>query len=299
MNELNQQRHLKLAHKLFFGECWMITEEKLEQIIAFVDAKIQCRNIEFEAVNKGEKLEAVSGGIGVLPINGVISYRANMFTRSSGGTSIDNLTQQFRSLMSDPNVGSIVLNIDSPGGSTYGIQEFAAEVSKAKTVKPIVAIANPIAASAAYWIASAASKIVCIPSGMVGSIGCVLCRSDDSAADEASGIKHTIISAGKYKAEGYGPITDDETANLQALVDSYYNDFVGAVAKNRGTTASAVKSGYGQGRVVRASEAIEQKMIDKVSTLDDVVRELTAKKSLQDKRANLAAEYPHILGGVI
>src|SRR5690606_12609791 len=99
-------------------------------------------------------------------------------------------------------VGTIVLDVDSPGGGVYGVAEFAEEIYKARGQKRIVAVANSMAASAAYWIATAADELVVTPGGEVGSIGVYMLHEDWSGAYEKAGIKPTVIKFGENKAEG-------------------------------------------------------------------------------------------------
>ena len=123
------------------------------------------------------------------------------------------------------------------------------------------------------WIASAADEIVLTSSSEVGSIGIVGVHDDVSAALERMGVRKTIISAGKYKVEGnpFGPLSDEAREHRQSVADSYYDDFVRAIARNRGASLSAVRDGFGQGRMVRADAAIAEGMADRVASLDETI----------------------------
>ena len=236
-----------------------------------------------------------AGGIAVLPVFGVIAQRMNMMAEISGGTSTEQLSARFRDLMADPAVGSIVLNVDSPGGSVFGVPELAAEIRAARGDKPIVALANARAASAAYWLASAADEIVVTPSGEVGSIGVFTVHSDQSALEEKAGIKTTVISAGEHKTEGnpHEALSDDARAYIQARVDSYYSMFVDDVAAGRGIPSVAVRDGFGQGRMTGAADAAETDMADSVETLDELLVRLGAGETGPGGRVTLAGERAH------
>ena len=108
-----------------------------------------------------------AGVVAVIPVFGVISHRAHMVADicGPGGTSTEMLQQTIRGAVNDPNVKAIVLDIDSPGGSVFGVQELADEIFAARSTKPILASANSLAASAAYWIGTAASELHVTPSG--------------------------------------------------------------------------------------------------------------------------------------
>jgi len=205
-----------------------------------------------------------------------------MMSDFSGGTSIQKLTAAFRDAMADDAVGSIVFQIDSPGGSVYGVKELADEIYEARGQgKQIIAVADPMAASAAYHIASAADEIVVLHSGEVGSIGVLAAHVDYSEAEEKCGVKTTLISAGKFKVEGnpYEPLTDDARAAIQSDVDDYYELFVDAVARNRGVSAQDVITGYGEGRCLTAKNAVAAGLADRIDTFDNVISGLLAPDS--------------------
>ena len=219
-----------------------------------------------------------SGGIAVLPLYGVVTQRGNMVEDVSGPGSVS--TQQFagalRQALADDTVSQILLDIDSPGGSVYGVAELADEIISARSQKPVVAVANSLAASAAYWIGSAASEFYVTPGGEVGSIGVWQAHFDYSQALAAEGVAPTLISAGKYKVEGnpYAPLDAEAQGFMQSRVDDYYAAFTKGVARGRGVPIAQVRDGMGQGRVLGADAAMAQNMVDGVATFDDVVRKM-------------------------
>ena len=226
------------------------------------------------------------GGIAVLPFYGIVTQRGNMVDDVSGpGTAS---TQQFsnmlRAALQDETVSQILIDIDSPGGSVYGVAELADEIVNARSHKPIVAIANSLAASAAYWIGCSASEIYVTPGGEVGSIGVWQAHQDYSKAMDDAGVKTTLISAGKFKVEGnpYAPLDEEAQGFMQSRVDDYYAAFTKAVAKGRGVPISQVRDGMGQGRVLGADAALASSMVDGIATFDDVV-----KKMRRDARAQI------------
>ena len=166
--------------------------------------------------------------------------------------------------------------MNSPGGQVGGIEELSKKIFDARGTKPIVAVANHLMASAAYWIGTAADEIVVTPSGEVGSIGVFAAHQDISAQLEKEGIKVSLIKAGKYKAEAnpYEPLSEEARAAIQENVSDIYGSFVDAVARNRGVKSAAVRTGFGEGRVVSAKQAIELGMADRIGTLDEVINQL-------------------------
>lgn len=233
---------------------------------------------EIDAIKAAARKPAaqMAGAIAVLPVFGTIFPRANLMTEHSGGASAEGLAAQFRALVADPNVGAIVLDVDSPGGAVSGIDELGTEIFKARGTKPIVAQVNHLAASAAYWVATAADEMVVTPSGEVGSIGVFAAHQDVSAALEREGVKVTLISAGKFKTEGnpYQPLGEEARAAIESRVADYYGAFTKAVARNRGVSVADVQGGFGEGRVVGAKEAVRLGMADRVGTLEETLERL-------------------------
>ena len=217
------------------------------------------------------------GAIAVLSLSGVITQHPDWM----GDTSIDGFMADFMMAMKDPAVGAILISIDSPGGSVYGVQEVSEMMLSLREQKPVVAFANSLAASAAYWIGCSASRFYCTPGGEVGSIGVWQAHMDISGMLDNAGIQTTVISAGKYKTEGnpYQPLDVDAQAFMQSRVDDYYAAFVAAVASARGVAPDVVRSGMGQGRVLGAADALKQNMIDGVMTLPQVLQEMARQLS--------------------
>jgi len=223
----------------------------------------------------GKRNAAGPGSVAVIPMTGIISHRMSMMNEISGGGggSVQNLTAQFRQALGDTNCKAIVFDVDSPGGSVEGVVELAQEIYDARKQKPITAVCNAMACSAAYWLASAASELVCTQSGQCGSIGVFMMLQDASEALKNEGVKITLIKAGKYKAEGHPsqPLTAEAQDFLQGQVDSVYSMFVKAVAQQRGVSQSSVREGMGQGRSLLATDAVKANLADRTGTLDDVL----------------------------
>ena len=283
------------------AEPWAILPEKLDAILGliemraagltFTESEIRDRiGPKMEANEELQLLAAVGssgrrGGrpsaIGVLRIHGTIANRMNMLTEASGGTSVERLRKGFRSAIANPDIGSVILDIDSPGGAVGGIEEFAAEIREARSVKPIVAVVDSLAASAAFWLASGANEIVASPSSHVGSVGVLAVHTDTTAKKEADGVKTSIISAGKFKAELDGELTADAEAHMQSLVDDRFEAFVSDLATGRGVSMKTVRSDFGQGRVFPAKRALAAGMVDRVDTMQNTIERLAGGKAVR------------------
>ena len=220
-----------------------------------------------------------AGGVAVIPLYGVMAHRAHMVQKVSGpgGTSTELFGRALSAALADPAVAAVLIDVDSPGGSVHGTQELADRIHAARGQgKPIVAIANATAASAAYWVASAADEVVATPSALVGSIGVITAHQDKSAKLAAEGIKMTFVHAGRYKAEGNStePLTDEGRAYAQAMVDQFYGVMVKSIARGRGVAPEIVRSRFGEGRTLTAADALAAGMIDRIETLDETIARL-------------------------
>ena len=252
---------------------WAITPEKMEIIMSMLSQRIAGGEIpEFEAATRRDT-RRIDGKVVVLPMVGTMTQRASMFTDSSGMLSTDTMGKTIESLANDPSVKSIILDIDSPGGSMFGLEEMTQKIRTAAGSKRVVAVANSMMASAAYYTGSAASKVYAAPGALVGSIGVIMTHVDHSASLEQEGVKYTFVTAGKNKALGNStePMSDEALAYMQGLVDQGYESFISAVAQNRKISKSKVKDQYGQGKVLTSKDALAVGMIDGIRTLDQVI----------------------------
>ena len=266
---------------------WAITEDKLDEIVfalafrasghEFTAAEIQAR------IGAGGGASGVSkrGAVAVVPIRGVIAHRMSGLEESSGGVSAESIGAQLDQIAADPGIGTILFDVDSPGGTVPGIQELAAQMFALRGQKQLIAQVNSLAASAAYWLASQCDEIVSIPSGTAGSIGVYTAHANLSKALEMQGIDLTFISAGKYKLEGNSaaPLSVDAKAVVQDRVDTAYGQFVKDVARGRGVSQASVRDGYGQGRALGAKDALKAGLIDSIGTMDETIGRLVGRKS--------------------
>lgn len=199
--------------------------------------------------------------IAVIPIVGPLTGDPNE-AFWYGGTCYGDIQAQVMAADTDPMVSEIVLLVDSPGGEVIGCAETADTIFQAS--KPVTALIAGMSASAAYYLTAQASTVLLTPDGQVGSVGVYVVHADISQMLKDAGIQITTISAGKFKTEfsPFEPLTEEAKANMQALIDSYYADFLEAIERGRG-----VKSKFGDGRMFRALDAIGLGMIDGVSTV--------------------------------
>jgi HK97 family phage prohead protease len=275
---------------------WAIKPTYLDMILGILSERIEGVRLTDEEIktrigSQRSNEPTNEGSVAVVPLVGPIFSRAGAMQQVSGTKSLDLFREQFRAAIQDTSVKAVLLDVDSPGGTADMIPETAMEIRAARSQKPVIAIANAMSASAAYWLASAASEFVCTPSGEVGSIGVYASHTDVSKKMESEGQKTTIVKAGKYKAElnQFEPLTEEAHARLQNDVDAIYKSFIKDVARNRMTTMGDVTANFGQGRTVMAEEALASGMIDSIETFEQVLARLqTAVGSEMTPKAQVA-----------
>lgn len=291
---MSGQRRYPQVAKAVYERPWAIQPAMLAVLAEVIDLRISGSPLTDEEIetrvaaaqNGPRNGAARAQGVAVIPIYGVISPRMDLMTAMSGGTSVEGLRRAFREAQGDPDIGGIVLDIDSPGGAVDGIFELADEIRAARGVKPIVAVSNTSMASAAYAIGSAADEIVVTPSGQVGSVGVVAMRPDQSGADEKLGVTYNVITAGggKDTYNPHVPLSEEGRDEIQSIVDDYYGMFVGAVTKSRNVPAKTVREEWGA-KMFTAQRAVAAGLADRVDTLDAVVRRMVVKANRSSSAA--------------
>lgn len=222
------------------------------------------------------------GSAAVVPIRGTITPRPSLFADFSGGSSAEGIGRAVDAAVADNKADAIVLDIDSPGGSAFGIPDAAAKIAAANRSKPVYAVVNNLAASAAYWLGSQAGTIAAAPGSWVGCIGALFAHVDETKMEELAGVKTTLLSSAQspFKTEGYPqvPLSDAARADIQDRLDKVAQQFIDTVAKGRGIRSTTVERDFGQGRVKLADDALAARMVDRIATLEQIVNEVNGKR---------------------
>jgi len=240
--------------------------------------------------NGNGRASVPAGGVAVVPLKGMLSPAPSLMSVlfGDGSSALDAFKASLQSAAADPDIKAIVMDVDSPGGYVDQIPELAAVIRAAGEQKPIVAVANTQAASAAYWLASQAHELIVTPSGEVGSIGVYQIHMDESQAMAAAGVVPTIIKAGQFKAEGnpYAPLDTDAAAQMQQSVDDYYGMFTADVGTGRQVSQDEVQSPtFGEGRSFTAKRAVRAGLADRVATLGDTITRLSSGRAVVKRAA--------------
>lgn len=274
---------------------WAITIESFENLRSIYAAHLRSPKVDIEAFEKrtGFSLATpradyqVDRGVAVIAFDGLIAPKANLLTRVCGATSAQWVTGQINAAIADPLVKSIVLSIDSPGGSVNGSPELAQVVFDAARKKPVVAYSDAMLLSAAYWIGSAANAVyISGPTVHVGSIGIVATHSHDPA----SSLGQTEIVAGRYKriATSLAPLSADGAAYIQDQVNHLYGVFVNAVAAYRGVTPEVANERMAEGRTFIGQQAIDAGLVDEIMPLGRLVNAMADNPGAFANRRRLA-----------
>ena len=230
---------MKIENWHFEGDNLAVMPESLQDIISKREmAIIDGVDVEDAINRRATKFKNVSGKVVTIPLHGFISHKATIWSALGFETSSETFGMWMDSLVNNGDVGAIVIDVDSPGGTALGLSGVSDKIFSLRGKKPIIAVVN-----------------------------------------ENAGIKPTVIISGKFKGEGnpFMPLTDEAKEDMQRMVDDFGASFVEAVARNRGTTVTDVKQNFGQGRVFRATEAKSIGMIDRIGTMENVIKDLMPK----------------------
>lgn len=265
--------------------------ELLSLLEQFADGRVDASALRAALGNAGQRSPAPKAKtVRVLYLTGLLTPTTSIFTLLGMGTSIQEFMRQLREAAADPSTASIFVVIDTPGGVVNLLPEAAALLREVRQSKPVIGAVLTLNASAGYWISSNMSALEATQSAEIGAIGVYGIRVSTARMLDREGVDVEVFSAGRYKAEGLSvtPITAEERQASLARVNERYNDFVSDVALGRHISTAAVRSGFGEGRIVSAKEALRLGMIDRVATLEESIGRLVAATTA----GRLAAQYP-------
>ena len=265
-----------LAARLF-GVPLAIHRPKLDVILSVLGARIGLTDMVVPAdyAPTTRPLSPATGKVAVIPIHGTLVRRTSGLEAVSGLASYTSIAAQLDAALASPEVAAILLDIDSPGGESGGVFDLADRIRAGVQVKPVWAVANDMAFSAAYALASAASRVFVARTGGVGSIGVIAMHIDQSVKDAKDGVRYTAVFAGERKNDlnPHEPISDEAHAVLKAEVDRVYDLFVETVARHRGLDADAVRAT--EAGLFFGPDAVGAGLADAVGGFDDALSQLT------------------------
>jgi signal peptide peptidase SppA len=236
----------------------------------------------------GRPTVRTSGSVAIVPITGPLYHDDGAIVDDVmafffGGTSYDAIAEAVNAAIEDRDVTAICLYVDSPGGQVSGCAETADIIRAAAAVKPITAYVASMGCSAAYWLASAASKIVCDPTALLGSIGVRASVIDASGAMEKAGLKQFDFVARQSPHKIADPKTEKGRQQIQAEIDALGEVFVQTMAVNRNVPVAKVLSDFGGGDVLVGKDAVKVGLADSLGSLNSVLTEMKAADVSQSK----------------
>ena len=262
-----------LASRLF-GTPLLVHRAKLDVILAVMGERLGLAVPAVDlALPAPKPATATPAGIAVIPFHGTLVKRSLGLEAASGLTSYGEIAAMLDSALADPQVSGILLDIDSPGGEASGSFELARRVREATAIKPVWAVANDAAYSAAYAIAASAQRLFVTETGGVGSIGVIALHVDQSVKDANDGYRFTAITAGAHKNDysPHEPLSDSAKTELQSEVDRLYAIFTEHVATMRGLKLDAVRAT--EAGLYFGGNAVAQGLADGVQTLESTLAE--------------------------
>jgi protease-4 len=186
----------------------------------------------------------------------------------------DRLVRELDDYGEDPSIRAVVVRIQSPGGVVGPTQEIHGAIQRLRTQgKPVVASMGSVAASGGYYLAAAATRIVANPGTLTGSIGVILQLAEIEGLLRKVGVRYEVIKAGRFKDAGSfaRPMTPEERAVLQAVLDDMHDQFVSAIAEGRRLPKERVRA-LADGRVYSGRMAKELGLVDALGGLDEALR---------------------------
>lgn len=247
---------------------------------------------------RGGGLQVING-IGTIDLSGAMVYDNTLFgrfiTTIFGGTRTPELHASLKQAAADYSIRGVVLKINSPGGEVAGTEEAARLVAELARQKPVVALVESHAASAAFWVAAQASKIVVVgKTAAVGSIGTAAVLRDTTERDAKAGVKLYQFVSSQSPRKRPDVSSDDGRAQIQQYVDALAQVFIDSVAAARGVSSEHVAQNFGQGDMLLAGQALAAGMIDQIGTeqtaLELIQQMLAAKQFGAGSATNVHSE---------
>lgn len=287
---------MQLAHlaSRLYGTPLLIARPKLDIILSVLGPRIGLPEVSaaLPPVPVRAPVQAAQQGIAIIPVHGTLVRRTIGLEAASGLMSYADIAARIDAAIADPQVQGILLEMDSPGGEAGGVFELAERIRSASSVKPVWAHANDAAYSAAYAIASAATRLTLSQTAGVGSIGVIALHVDQSVRDAKDGLHYTAIFAGHHKNDfsPHEPLSPQAATSLQTEVNRLYELFVTQVASMRGMDIKAVRAT--EAGLYFGDEAIAAGLADAIGSFDQVLAEFSESLSAERRLVQTNSKPP-------
>ncbi|HEV3255796.1 MAG TPA: signal peptide peptidase SppA [Gemmataceae bacterium] len=221
----------------------------------------------------------------IIDVDGIIMNARTSGLLSDGENPVSLFRERLDEAADDPHVKAVVLRINSPGGAVTASDIMYQDLVNFRrdTHKPVVACMMDVAASGAYYLAMGCDRIYAHPTTVTGSIGVIMSLYNASGLFTKIGVTSDPIKSGPNKDLGNPgrPMTPEERAILQGMVDSFYAQFVQVVARGRGLPEDRVRA-LADGRVYTGVDAKKLGLVDEIGYLEDALQTAMSMAHIDD-----------------
>jgi len=297
---------MRLVRQYIESRQWAMSDEYLSLLIAVAERDAEATKESMRLIQMylgepvyGTRNTTIRNGVAIVPVAGPMFRYANLFTQISGAVSYERLASDIGLVMHDPDVRHVVYDINSPGGEVDGAGELAELIASFRSHKPQTAYISHLGASAAYWIASAADRIVMAETAMAGSIGAVIAVTNHP---EGEGVERLEFVSSFSPDKRLDPFSEKKSererahAKLQGIVDKVGAVFAERVAEYRGASVESVMETSGAMYV--GTDAVRIGLADEIGTLEKLVAALSGGPRGASESVSLAAGLETTTGDV-
>lgn len=269
---------------------WAIRQEETARLLQVAGEVRQSYSSKNPIISRrGERIQSGSyvtkvGEVGIMPIIGPLVSR-----QSDRYWSYDEIFHDAQMLAANPDINSVILDVNCPGGMVADIEVAALAISKLSSIKPTVAHINGIGASAAYWLAAATGEITATQSSIVGSVGSLISWLDIEGIFTKMGARKIEVLASQSPNKRLDPGSEEGRDELQAIVDDAGEAFLSSLSEYRGVDRDFILQNYGQGKVFPAKRALENGMVEKIISLEELITDMAARGSSNGNAASATA----------
>lgn len=269
---------------------WAGTEDSLHDVLQLsLMAETSVEKQGLMSLTSGEddeedelsRLLTISGNTAIISIAGSLTNSASYWNRYFGVTGYPEIKEALVQAANDESIESILLQVDSGGGTVNGVFDLAEFIKKIDTlIKPIETINTGMMASAAYLLGSQGRKVHATEMSQTGSIGVIMIHMEYSEMFKDRGINVSVIRAGKYKAlvNPYEKLTKVAEEGLQKEANYIHGKFIEVVSNGMGMSETTVREKMADGKLYYTEEALELGLVDNISNIDKLVAELNERQ---------------------
>ena len=250
-----------------------------------IDLQPRIRPLEEETVEGKGKAKVL-----LMDVSGVLSDETGGLVLGSPPPRIPivaRVREELQKAEEDDNVKALIVRINSPGGTITASDLIYREIDTFKIRRkiPVIAVTMDVAASGGYYAALAADTIVALPTSVTGSIGVIMLTVNAKGLMEKIGVAPLTIKSGEMKDAGspFRPLTAQERAVFQSVIDQMYGRFVTLIARSRKIPEDRVRT-FADGRIYTAEQAKALGLVDEIGYMDDVVKAARKAAGVEEAR---------------